>query len=148
MYLCTLFYILSLFLTLRAVVSFSFYLHHRGIKFCLRKTHARSSLLYYAENNYSTNPWHWNMQLFFCIKMNLRPLPSEKLRSITVGAEGTHSSDSLKHGFRFHRMFTTRQKKKKLYFQRDLHRLVPCKADLHVTVDGLILDQAEFNSRT
>jgi hypothetical protein len=43
-----------------------------------------------------------------------------------VIAEGTHSADSLKHGFRFHHMFTTGQKKN-LHYQWDLHRLVRCK---------------------
>ena len=66
---------------------------------------------------------------FSCITMNLRPWPFETLRSITVAVEGTHSSDILKHGFRFHRMFTTGQKKT-LHFQWDLHRLVRSKADL------------------
>jgi len=82
---------------------------------------------------------------FLCIKMNLRPWPFEKLRSITVAAEGTKSSDRPKHGFRFHRMFTTGQKKK-LHYQWDLHRLVGCCADLHITVTGLILVQAVLNS--
>ena len=43
-------------------------------------------------------------------------------------AEVTQSSDSLKHGFRVHHMFTAGQKKKKLQYQWDLHRLVRCKA--------------------
>jgi hypothetical protein len=64
---------------------------------------------------------------FSCVKLNFRPWPFETLRSITVTAESTHGSDSLKHGFRSHRMLTTGQKKK-LHCQWDLHRLVRCKA--------------------
>ena len=60
-------------------------------------------------------------------------------------AKATNSSDRMKHGFRFHRMFTTGQKKK-LHYQWDLRRLVGCCADLHVTVAGLILVQAVLNS--
>ena len=51
------------------------------------------------------------------------------VRTLAVAAESTHSSDSLKHGFRSHRMFTAGHAKK-LHYQWDLHRLVVCKADV------------------
>jgi hypothetical protein len=73
---------------------------------------------------------------WICVRDLLKPF-----LSITVAAEGKNNSDGLKHGFRFHRKFTTGQKKKP-HYQWDLHRLVRCRADLHVTVPGLILFQA------
>ena len=64
--------------------------------------------------------------------------------------EATKSSDRMKHGFSFDRMFTTGQKKKR-HCQWDLHRLVSCKTTrsgrqtLHVAVAGLILVRVEFH---
>jgi hypothetical protein len=60
-------------------------------------------------------------------------------------AESTNSSDGMKHGFCFHRMFTAGQRKK-LHYQWDLHRLVSDKTGLHVTVFGLILVQVKLHS--
>jgi len=123
MHIWNLFYNLSLFLTLCAVVSFSFYLHQRGAKFWLGKAHMHSTFLNTLKKTIRQIHYIGMCNRFSCITLNFCPWPFETLRSITVTAESTHSSDSLKHGFRSHGMLTTGQKKK-LHCQWDLHRLV------------------------
>jgi hypothetical protein len=83
---------------------------------------------------------------FSFIPMNLRPWPFVTLPSITVTVQSKHSSDSLKHGFHVHRLFTTGQKKKKLLYQWDLHRLVRCKADITCYCRGFDSRPGRINS--
>jgi hypothetical protein len=139
------------FPTLRAALSLCGLPASRRGRYWLGKTHPYCIFLitYSYANNYLVNPRHWKLQLLFYITINFRPWPFVVLHSITMIAKAAKSSDTLKHGFCIHRMFTTGQKEK-LHYQWNLDRLVACKntcsgrLTFHVTVANSILVQREF----
>jgi hypothetical protein len=145
MHICTLCYNPSPFLTLRVPVTLSAYLHHRGVNFWLGNTDS----LQLSNNKQKTKTIGKSKTLkgaiVFLHSNQIAAVTFLTPRTITLTVQSTHSSDGMKHGFRVHRMFTTGQKTKLLQ-NLDLHRLVSCKADIHVTAPGLILVLAELHS--
>jgi hypothetical protein len=128
------FYNPSTFLKLCVVASLPAYLHHKRVNFWLEKTRALQLHVIRDKQAYGKSRTLESAKVignwFSFIPMNWCPWTVVTFRSITVTAQGTHISEDLKHGLRFHHVFATGQKKKRPRYQLDLHRLVGCKADL------------------